>query len=239
MLKPLPAPLRFLTNRQSQEWMISDQRYFGRFVTPSTLKKQAGLEELKRWQLWGGDNGAWAGFKPEPFERLLEAALPYRATCKFIAAPDLPAANWAGDPAYPYQKTLELFEVWQPKISSMGYPVALCLHPGAAIENIQWDRIQAIFIGGTDLWRYDGKPKKVKPLSQVSRLIAHARSLGKYVHIGRMANSTIQIELAAFWGADSVDGMNEGREPNKFRLRITRDLRAVNGDCGIQLALAV
>lgn len=232
-----PAKMRFLSNRKNVSWMIPQQKYFGLFIAPHTVKKHGGLSHLSLWREWGADNGAWSGFDPDSFLEMLDLGRPYRHSCKFVALPDTPAANWKGDdPLEPMRQTFELAKKWLPIVKEYGFPTALCLHPGATIQNIEWDRIDAIFVGGTDQWRYGGKPKFESVQSEVSRIIAYAKKRGKHVHIGRMANSKIQIRIAGAWGADTVDGTCEIFE-NAFRSWILSELRTVNGENGIQLRM--
>lgn len=208
---------KLFTTRQRQ---TAYKDLMGRFITPTTIGRQRGLIELEAGWDWGMDNGAWAGFKPDIFMKMLKLAQPYRDTCRFVAAPDQPSANWTGsDPLEPFRITMNLFEKWQPIIADHGLPVALCVHPGATPENIPWHKVDALFIGGTDLWRYGGKGARIKRQkreTECTTILHAANERGKYVHGGRMANSIAQIEWAAHFRIRSYDGTCEIRQPDKF-----------------------
>lgn len=136
---------------------------------------------------WAADNGAYSGFDEAAFLAMLQRHRWAKERCIWVAAPDVVADAAA---------TLRLFDIWEPRIREMGYPVALVAQNGLTANRVPWDRIDAIFIGGTTEW-------KLGP--DAALIIRRANWLGKWAHMGRV-NSKKRISQAAVTGCDSVDG---------------------------------
>jgi hypothetical protein len=115
--------------------------------------------------------------------------------CLWVAAPDL-VENAPG--------TLELFETWRPRIAAHGLPVALVAQDGLEDMDVPWDRLDAVFIGGSTEWKLG---------EHVRRLAVEAKARGKLLHMGRV-NSRRRLLLAAGWGCDTVDGSCFSRWPD-------------------------
>lgn len=130
------------------------------------------------------DNGAYAGFKPDPFLSLLKREEHRQDLCRFVAVPDVVGSA---------RRTLEVFDYWQPKLK--GWPLALVAQDGQENLPIDWYRLSAVFIGGSTEW-------KLGPEAFAAAAEAHRR--GKWVHCGRV-NSGRRFRL---WSgaADSCDG---------------------------------
>lgn len=111
---------------------------------------------------------------------------PYQENCKFVVAPDV-----VGDAT----ATLRRSRPWFRVIRAMGYPVALAAQNGLTVDDVPWDEIDALFIGGDDEFK-DG-------LDAV-RLSVAAKLRGKHVHVGRVNGRRRLQHTARF--ADSVDG---------------------------------
>jgi hypothetical protein len=127
---------------------------------------------------WGADNGAYSGFDPRMFLKMLERLEP--EGCRFVCVPDV-----VGDSA----ATLELWHIWAPTVLAHGFPPAYVAQDGARTVPVG---AAALFIGGTTEWK----------------LSDHARALirpGRWTHMGRV-NSHRRLRLAHSWGVDSVDG---------------------------------
>lgn len=146
---------------------------------------------------WGADNDVFTG----NFDPMIYLAWVLRIKeeqhlnkCLFMAAPDRVAD---------YGVTLEMFKIWQPELKKLEFPVALVLQDGATTETIPWDKIDAVFIGGSTEWK----------LSQdVIRILQNAGEMGKWRHIGRV-NSHNRISY--FWDfAESFDGTSFAIEPD-------------------------
>ncbi len=128
------------------------------------------------------DNGAYSAFHADKYVTLL-ARFRHRRGFRFAVAPDV-----VGNAA----KTLAHFETWEPVVRAFGYPVALA----ATVNTTPWDRLGALFIGGTTRW-------KLGPVAR--ELVAYAKARGLWVHMGRV-NEQRRLEYADLIGCDSVDG---------------------------------
>lgn len=107
--------------------------------------------------------------------------------CLFATAPDV-----VGDA----QATLARSRPWLPGIRRLGYRAALVAQDGLEHLDCPWDEFDVLFVGGTTVWK----------LAAASRdLIAEAKRLGKWVHMGRV-NSRRRWSYAEHIGCDSVDG---------------------------------
>lgn len=155
----------------------------GRLVTPRHWNRVADTATVMPW---AADNDAYLAWDQPRFEAMLGdlAGVP---GCLFVAAPDVVADAPA---------TLARFDLWEPRIRDAGQPVALVAQDGLEHLEVPWDRLDALFLGGTTEWK----------LSDAATLLAsRARELGKWVHMGRV-NSVRRINHARAIGCDSFDG---------------------------------
>jgi len=117
---------------------------------------------------------------------------------EWVAVPDA-----VGD----HRATLRLFfdwvVQWQAELGETPFPLAFVLQDGCREEEVPWDFIAAVFVGGTDQFK----------LQQSGPLIRAAKERGKIVHMGRV-NSLKRIKFAHSLGVDSVDGTCFSRFPN-------------------------
>lgn len=144
---------------------------------------------------WACDNSAFSGFDEARFLRMLDRVAG-RPGCLWVAGPDVVGQAAA---------TLDLFEEWEPIIREHGLPVALVLQDGQEAVPVPWDRLDAVFVGGSTDW-------KLGPHAR--HLVTEAKALGKVAHCGRV-NSRARIGYAAGIGCDSVDGSGFSRWPDK------------------------
>jgi hypothetical protein len=153
---------------------------------------------------WAADNGAYTGFDPVAFEKML-ARLFGLPGCLFVAAPDV-VGDW---PA-----TLDLFGEWGPRIRKMGFPVAVVGQDGWEPETFDWGEADAAFIGGTDEFKLG--PEAVA-------MIREAHSWCKWVHVGRCNRNG---RIRQFWDmrADSFDGRSFSAWPDAHIPRALRVL---------------
>lgn len=144
---------------------------------------------IKRTGLsWGMDNDAFSdgGFKPDKFmDRLYQ--LRDVPGCLFVCLPDA-----VGDAA----TTITKFFEWSAWVKYLGYPVALVGQDGLEDLTIPWSMFDAFFIGGSTQWKLS---------KTAASIVAEAKKLGKWVHMGRV-NSVPRIRYAQRIGCDSVDG---------------------------------
>lgn len=116
---------------------------------------------------WAADNSAYSCWDEGRFVRMLDR-LAGHAGCMWVAVPDV-VANAAA--------TLDLFETWQPRIAARGLPVALVLQDGQENLPVPWDRIDAVFVGGSTAWKLGDHARQV---------VAEAKARGKLAHLGRV-----------------------------------------------------
>jgi hypothetical protein len=157
----------------------------------------------------GVDNAAFVGFDAARFRRLL-ARIPDPPRCLFVACPDV-----VGDA----EATLALFDAWEPEIRAMGFRLALVGQDGLegvpeSRRRAYWSRCEAFFVGGTDAF-------KLRRDAPAIPLIREAKSLGKWVHFGRV-NSVGRINHCERLGCDSIDGSGLVRSSRDKMPRIGR-----------------
>lgn len=141
---------------------------------------------------WAADNDCFQGLDEVAFVRMLDriAGLP---GCLFATVPDV-----VGDAS----ATLAMFERWAPELERRGIPAGYVAQDGATVESTPWERIAAVFIGGTDDY-------KLGP--NAARLAREAKRRGKWVHWGRV-NTRKRFDLIRATGAaDSFDGSKWAR----------------------------
>jgi hypothetical protein len=158
-------------------------RYGGDFWqlrTPLTAYALAGVP-------YGLDNGCFKRFNKKTWERLLDEAEDNMP--KFVCLPDI-----VGDAA----RTLDLFDAFE--IKTNGLPRALVLQDGIANHRIPWDKMAAVFVGGSDSF---------KTSDEAMNACRTAKMLGKWVHVGRV-NTAARVN---YWKgmADSIDGSGISR----------------------------
>lgn len=110
-----------------------------------------------------------------------------RARCLFAVAPDV-----VGDAA----ATLARSAPHLPTIRTLGYPAAFVAQDGLEDLEVPWGAFDVLFIGGSTDWKLGAAAR---------RLVAEAKTHGKWVHMGRV-NSHRRLRYAAFIGCDSADG---------------------------------
>lgn len=141
-------------------------------------------------QPWAADNGRYASpetYTDAAYLEWLERRAGERDRCLFATAPDV----W-GDA----RATLDLSLPMLAPIRAAGYRVALVAQDGLEELQVPWDRIDALFVGGSDPWRRS---------EGLVRLVAEAKRRGLWVHMGRV-NSLRRMRWAASLGCDSADG---------------------------------
>lgn len=164
----------------------------GRLITPrhtSSIEKTAG-EGIP----WAADNDCFQGLDADAYTRMIDriAGLP---GCMFVTVPDVVAD---------VEATFEQFDRWIVELEARGLPAALVAQDGLELEldRVQWDRIAAVFIGGSTEW------KESAAAVEVAR---EARRRGKLVHWGRV-NTRRRFDLIVASGvADSFDGSKWAR----------------------------
>jgi len=174
--------------------------------TPLTKYALAGVP-------YGLDNGCFKRFNEKTWNRLLieaEENMP-----KFVCLPDI-----VGDAV----RTLDLFKSFESRTT--GLPRALVLQDGIGNHRIEWDKLSAVFVGGSDNFKIS---------SEAINACKTAKMLGKWVHVGRVNTA----ERVKNWIglADSIDGSGI----SQYDHMLENVLRAINGGVNqeLQLDLAV
>lgn len=145
-------------------------------------------------RLFGVDNGAFSGFDEKEFYATLRRSGPEdMPRCKFVACPDV-----VGDS----KATGELFKQWRDRLE--GWPVALVTQDGLKIEDVPWDRIDAVFVGGSDQWKF---------CQNSIEICQEAKRRGLWIHVGRV-NTWKRAISAQIIGADSMDGTGLATYPS-------------------------
>ncbi len=165
-------------------------------VSPRRLEEKSRQFDFEFWQLrtpltrnaiadvpYGLDNGCFKRFEQRTWERMLDDCFDLKMP-KFVCLPDI-----VGNA----QRTQELF--YEFELRTNGLPRALVLQDGINNVFIDWRKISAVFVGGTDAF-------KISP--EVFQTCKAAKMLGKWVHVGRVNT----VEMLADWVdvADSIDG---------------------------------
>lgn len=148
--------------------------------------------------IWIADNGCFGRGYPGDAAWLawLAANAADAGSCLFATAPDV-----VGDAEATLARSLPHL----PSIRALGYPAALVAQDGLEHLTVPWPAFDALFIGGTTLW-------KMSPAA--AHLIAQAKARGKHVHMGRV-NTWNRLLYAHTLGCDSTDGTTLARGPDK------------------------
>jgi hypothetical protein len=153
---------------------------FGQLRTPLTAYGLSG-------QVYGLDNGCFSKFDKKTWRRLVEEAKDNPPV--FVVVPDI-----VGDA----RRTLELFDQFYDEIHPL--PVALALQDGIGDFEIDWNRVDAVFVGGSDAFKIS---------SEAINACKVAKMLDKWVHVGRVNTAN---RVAQWMGlADSIDGSGISR----------------------------
>lgn len=136
---------------------------------------------------YGLDNGCFGEFDQRTWERLLDEA--DRDRPAFVCLPDV-----VGDA----QRTAELFEHFWTRTQEL--PRALVLQDGIDRVRIPWTDIKAVFIGGSDQFKFS---------PQAIAAARTAKMLGKWVHVGRVNTAARVRNWLGL--ADSIDGSGISR----------------------------
>lgn len=163
--------------------------------TPLTQNKLAGVQ-------YGLDNGCFTTFNKKVWLRLLEDAK--TNTPQFVCLPDA-----VGDA----RRTQELFNLFEH--DTYGLPRALVLQDGIGSIDIEWQKVSAVFVGGSNDFKLS---------NEAMAACKTAKILGKWVHVGRVNT----YERALYWKdvADSCDGSGLSR----YDHMLENVLAALNGE---------
>lgn len=147
---------------------------------------------------WGADNDCFGGLDPDSYLAMLDKIKAAdQSNLKFITVPDI----WSD-----YHSTLALFKYWYPALEKRKLPAALVAQDGLTPDRVPWDKIAALFIGGSNRWRLS---------KAAALLIRYAQRNGKWVHVGRV-NSLRRLGYMQALEVNSVDGSGYSRFPDTY-----------------------
>ena len=139
---------------------------------------------------WALDNGCFSEFNETKWLQMARDGL-YCPDCLWITMPDE-----VGD----HRTTMKLFDKYTSILEHLEsvptkFKAAFVLQDGCHRSDVPWSRISAVFLGGTTKFKYS---------REAWMILEKAKSLGKWVHIGRV---NTKGRLVYFYDiADSVDG---------------------------------
>lgn len=170
--------MRIMLDTTAHEIHALSEKYnfdFWQLRTPLTRRSLAGVP-------YGLDNGCFKRFHKKTWLRLVDEA--HDNPPVFVCLPDM-----VGDAV----RTLDLFDAFDRQLN--GLPKALVLQDGIGRQRIPWDRIDAVFVGGTDNFKIS---------KEAINACRTAKMLDKWVHVGRVNTP----ERVRNWVglADSIDG---------------------------------
>lgn len=171
-----------------------------------SFKMTKGIDALEQGCNFFIDNGIYANkFNPVLwYSELVSTYLPYKHNCYGVIIPDylyyLPNKQVRGD----WQKTLKRFYLFYPYAKYHGFKIAYASQDGQPVDLVPWDKIDVLFIGGSDYHKRGLEAEK---------LALKAKQLGKHVHVGRV--SSVSAIKKYFGWADSWDGTTFIYEPDK------------------------
>ena len=137
-------------------------------------------------KLYGLDNGCFSKFNKKTWRRLVTEAKEQELINQpvFVCAPDI-----VGNA----RRTLELFDMFYDEIKPL--KACLVLQDGIGNFTIDWNRVDAVFVGGSDAFKIS---------SEAISACKVAKMLDKWVHVGRV--NTAQRISNWIGLADSIDG---------------------------------
>ena len=141
---------------------------------------------------WAVDNAAFSRPDDDKFWRLCISswAMDRHHPPLWVAVPDV-----VGD----HDATRRQFIIWRAfwlsELGHIPFPLAFVLQNGCTTDEVPWDDIAAVFVGGDNEFK----------LRQSVPLIDAAKERCKLVHIGRV-NTHRRLRYAYDLGADTVDG---------------------------------
>tara|TARA_R110000851_G_scaffold293981_1_gene448600 strand:+ start:88 stop:690 length:603 start_codon:yes stop_codon:yes gene_type:complete len=143
--------------------------------TPLTQYSRAGVP-------YGLDNGCFKRFKEKTWLKMLDEAREHKP--KFVCMPDIVCDA---------VRTFDLFDAFEQQTE--GLPRALVLQDGIGDHRIDWNKLDAVFVGGSDNFKIS---------QEAFNTCRTAKMLGKWVHVGRVNTAPRVKNWLGL--ADSIDG---------------------------------
>lgn len=184
------------------------RQHLGVLMTPQNWNRVCSLPLP-----WACDNAAFSKPDDHKFWRLCMESWAMDRHCppEWVAVPDAVGNHSA---------TLQMFgwwrEYWQEELGCIPFPLAFVLQDGCTIDEIPWEHIRAVFVGGSTAFK----------LRQSEPLVRAAQQRKKLVHIGRV-NTLRRLRFAYDLGADTVDGTACSMYPDRYILQFLKYLRSL------------
>lgn len=189
---------------QTRQFFEHGPKYFGCMFN-SVQRTGRQIEALRAAVKWMLDNGAFTGkwsFRQWLFE--MNAFLPYTKNCLGVIVPDV-KENW--------RRTLEQFYSLHCMVERRGYKVAFATQDGQPVDEVPWDKLDTLFIGGSNAHKRG---------IEAERLALEAKRRGKWVHVGRVNSGS---SIVKYWPwADSFDGTTFTKHPTQQVKSIVKGL---------------
>lgn len=160
-----------------------EQQYLGFLINPAQQYATIRLQALDL--CIGVDNAAFSGFNEKKYRNMLSRLEFFKQKILFVTAPDV-----VGN----HIDTLKLFNSWYKELQHL--PIAFVLQDGVSIQEIPFNNIDALFVGGST---------EFKLSAYVQDIMLLGKSKNKYIHVGRV-NSIKREALFLPYGMDSFDG---------------------------------
>jgi len=160
---------------------------------------------------WVLDNGAFTNFDARTWEKMACVGIS-NPDCLWMAFPDVVGCH---------ESTLVEFNTWWDRISRMWIPrptpakmkAAFVVQDGALLEEIPWERIVALFLGGSTEFKMSRKAWNILEYGKTVHDL--------WIHVGRVNTPS---RITHFHGlADSIDGSGMAR----FDLDLERALETI------------
>ena len=182
----------YLTGAAQRLVTIYSNRFLGSLLSPrQSTRPVPGIP-------WAADNDCFSQgdkFSPKTYADWLRKCQIYGGKCLFAVLPDVVYRNgnaMVGDPRATLDRSLAALDTLQ----YLPFRWAFVLQDGAGCDDVPWNRIGAVFIGGSTRFKMGAEARE---------LINIAKGKGLWTHMGRV-NSWKRFHLAYSWGLDSVDG---------------------------------
>lgn len=166
--------------------------YCGMLTTPQTGYD---VSTSHRWAL---DNGCFApGYDGMKIAKHLQK---WKDTpgCLFAVVPDV-----VGN----HNRTLHLFRSWIGVYRRLGYPPAFVIQDGCRVQDVPYNQIACVFIGGTDRYKYS---------QNVIEIVSEAKKHGLWVHAGRVGGKRRFSYVRDVLQCDSFDSTGFSVHPPKI-----------------------
>lgn len=114
----------------------------------------------------------------------------WKHKCRFVCAPDVVCDSVT---------TLKKFHEWKGELKK--WPIAFVLQDGFKMDEVPWNEIKAIFIGGSN---------RFKDSYRITEAVQIAQSKGLWVHVGRV-NGPSRVNRFESLNVNSIDGTGISR----------------------------